>query len=86
MKVGIIGSGEVAQTLGSAFLSEGNEVMLGSRDPEKEAIKKWKTANKSGKSGTFAEASSFGELLVLATAGHGAAEALQACGSEKPGT
>lgn len=79
MKVGIIGSGEVAQTLGRAFLSEGNEVMLGSRDPGKEPIKKWKAANKTGKSGTFDEASSFGELLVLATAGHGAAEALQAC-------
>ena len=35
MKIGIIGSGEVAQTLGKAFLAEGFEVKLGSRDPQK---------------------------------------------------
>lgn len=82
MKVGIIGSGEVAQSLGKGFLSEGNQVMLGSRDPEKETLKKWKNANPGGKSGSFAEASAFGELLVLATAGYGAVQALQACGLE----
>jgi 8-hydroxy-5-deazaflavin:NADPH oxidoreductase len=80
MKVGIIGSGIVAQTLGKAFLTEGNEVMLGSRDPLKEAVTKWKTANPGARSGTFAEAGAFGELLVLATAGQGAIPALQASG------
>jgi predicted dinucleotide-binding enzyme len=80
MKIGIIGSGIVAQTLGKAFLTEGDDVMLGSRDPEKETIRKWKTANPGGKSGSFNDAAAFGELLVLATAGHGAVQALQACG------
>ena len=28
MKIGIIGSGIVAQVLGKAFISEGNEVMM----------------------------------------------------------
>lgn len=32
MKIGIIGSGGVAQTLGSGFLAKGHEVKLGSRD------------------------------------------------------
>ena len=32
MKVGIIGSGAVGQTLGNAFLQEGHEVMLGTRN------------------------------------------------------
>ena len=80
MKIGIIGSGVVAQTLGKAFLTEGNEVMLGSRDPEKEAIKKWKASNPGAQSGSFAEAAAFGELLVLAVAGHGAVQALQTSG------
>jgi 8-hydroxy-5-deazaflavin:NADPH oxidoreductase len=80
MKIGIIGSGIVAQTLGKAFLTEGNDVMIGSRNPEKETIKKWKTVNPGGKSGSFTDAAAFGELLVLATAGHVAAQALQACG------
>jgi 8-hydroxy-5-deazaflavin:NADPH oxidoreductase len=80
MRVGIIGSGAVAQTLGRAFLTEGYEVMLGSRDPLKEAITKWKAVNPGANSGTFAEAASFGELLVLATAGYAAVQALQASG------
>jgi hypothetical protein len=80
MKVGIIGSGVVAQTLGKAFLAERDQVMLGSRDPEKEAVKKWKSSNPGGESGSFSDAAAFGELLVLATAGHGAAPALKACG------
>lgn len=80
MKVGMIGSGIVAQTLGKAFLTEGYEVMLGSRDPKKEAVTKWKAANPAARSGSFGEAAAFGELLVLATAGHGAMQALQAAG------
>jgi 8-hydroxy-5-deazaflavin:NADPH oxidoreductase len=80
MKVGIIGSGVVAQTLGKAFLTEGYEVMLGSRDTKKESLTKWIAANPKAKSGSFAETAAFGELIVLATAGHGAMQALQASG------
>ena len=32
MKVGIIGSGDVAQALGAGFLAHGHETMLGTRD------------------------------------------------------
>ena len=39
MKVGIIGSGVVAQTLGEGFLKHGYEVALGTRDPAK--LKDW---------------------------------------------
>ena len=35
MKIGVIGSGEVAKTLESGFLKHGHEVMLGTRDPAK---------------------------------------------------
>ena len=80
MKIGIIGSGIVAQVLGKAFISEGNEVMMGSRDPKKEAMIKWKAANPSAKIGSFSDAAVFGDMLVLATAGHAAAQALQSAG------
>lgn len=80
MKIGIIGSGVVAQVLGKAFISEGNEVMMGSRDPKKDAIIKWKAANPTAKTGSFSDAAAFGELLVLATAGHGAVQALEVAG------
>ena len=56
--------------------------MLGSRDPEKDDIKKWKAANPGGKSGNFADTAAFGELLVLAVAGHAAVHALEACGQK----
>ena len=35
MKVGVIGSGVVAQTLGAGFLKHGHEVAMGTRDPAK---------------------------------------------------
>ena len=54
--------------------------MLGSRDPLKEAVTKWKEANPGAKSGSFADTAAFGDLLVLATAGHAAVQALEACG------
>ena len=69
MKIGVIGSGEVGQTLASAFLKEGNDVMLGTRNTSKDEVIKWKKENDSGQVGTFEETAKFGELLVLATAG-----------------
>ena len=45
MKIGIIGSGIVAQVIGKAFLTEGEEIMIGSRDPQKDSIKKWEAAS-----------------------------------------
>ncbi|HEV3221510.1 MAG TPA: NAD(P)-binding domain-containing protein [Puia sp.] len=80
MKIGILGSGEVAQTLGTAFLTEGYEVKLGSRNPLKDVLKKWKAKNPGAKTGTFQEAAAFGELLVLAVAGHAVFQVLEAAG------
>ncbi len=78
MKVGVLGSGIVATTLASGFLKHGHEVTLGSRTPEK--LKDWAAANSSGKTGTFASAAEFGEVLVLAVKGPAASEALQLAG------
>jgi 8-hydroxy-5-deazaflavin:NADPH oxidoreductase len=82
MKIGIIGSGEVGQILGAAFLSEGYEVKLGSRDPLKDVVKTWKTENPGAKTGTFEEAAEFGEILVLAVAGHAVFKVVEAAGSK----
>jgi predicted dinucleotide-binding enzyme len=80
MKIGIIGSGGVAQALGSGFLKHGHEVMLGSRDPKK--LDEWVSQNAKGKKGTFTEAAKFGELIVVAAKGNQAAAALKAAGAE----
>src|SRR4051812_33861321 len=69
MKIGIIGSGIVGQVLGKAFLDEGNQVMLGTRNQSKEEVVKWKEQNPSAATGTFDETAAFGELVVLATGG-----------------
>jgi predicted dinucleotide-binding enzyme len=63
MRVGILGSGDVAKALGRGFLKEGHEVMLGSREPGK--LASWvRESGKGASSGTFSEAAKFGELAV----------------------
>jgi len=80
MKVGIIGSGEVGQVLANAFISEGNEAMIGTRNTLKEEVVKWKKENPKGQAGSFAEAAKFGELLVLATKGSKIEDAIKQAG------
>lgn len=80
MKIGVLGSGGVATTLASGFLKHGHEVMLGSRTPEK--LKEWAAANRSGKTGNFADAAVFAEVVVLAVKGSAAWEALRRAGEE----
>src|SRR5215211_1158325 len=77
MKIGIVGSGIVGRVLATAFLTEGHDVMIGTRDLSKDEVVKWKAENPSGKTGLFSEAAAFGELLVLAVAGVVAVEAIQ---------
>ena len=69
MKIGIIGSGIVGRVLATAFLKEGNEVMLGTRNTSKPEVVKWKGDNENGGTGTFTDTAAFGDLLVLATSG-----------------
>src|ERR1043165_489289 len=79
MKIGVIGSGTVGQTLASGFLKHGHPAMLGTRNPQKPEVQAWLAANP-GKVGTFAETAQFGELIVLATLGNVAVDALEQAG------
>jgi 8-hydroxy-5-deazaflavin:NADPH oxidoreductase len=81
MKIGIIGSGIVGRVLGSAFIKEGHEVMLGTRDINKEEVLAWQNEN-NGKTGSFRDTAAFGEMLVLAVSGAAAKEVLVQCGLE----
>lgn len=78
MKIGVLGSGTVAQTLGGGFLKHGYEVMLGTRDTAK--LSDWQRATPKSLLGSFAEAAAFGEALVLAVKGSVAADVLRAAG------
>jgi 8-hydroxy-5-deazaflavin:NADPH oxidoreductase len=78
MKIGVIGSGDVARTLGKGFISRGQEVKLGSRDPGSDKVKAWVRENGAhASSGSFAEAAAFGDIVVLATLWAGTKSALE---------
>ncbi len=70
MKIGILGSGIVGRVLGSAFIAEGNEVMLGTRNVQKEDVVQWLSQNPTSKAGSFEETATFGDIIILAMAGN----------------
>ncbi|HET9599155.1 MAG TPA: NAD(P)-binding domain-containing protein [Anaeromyxobacteraceae bacterium] len=84
MKIGVIGSGGVGETLADGFLKHGHEVARGSREPGK--LSDW--AAKRGtraRAVTSEEAARFGELVVLAVKGTAAVAAVDACASALAG-
>ncbi len=82
MRVGILGSSAVGQTLGKAFLTEGYEVMIGTRNTSKEGLVKWQKENSTAKLGSFADTAKFGEILVLAVSGDVAEKVIGEAGKE----
>lgn len=81
MKVGILGSGDVGQALGRGLARHGHDVMIGTREPASDKLAKWKKeVGAKGHVGTFAEAASFGELVILALHGAGTEPALDLAG------
>lgn len=78
MKIGIIGSGEVAQTLAAGFLQHGHDVMMGTREPSK--LAEWAEKNQKARIGSFADAAKFAEVAVLAVKGTILREAVVAAG------
>jgi 8-hydroxy-5-deazaflavin:NADPH oxidoreductase len=76
MKVGILGSGDVAKVLGSGFLRHGHDVMMGTRETSK--LADWLAANPTATAGSFAETAGFADLVVLAVKGTAASEVLRA--------
>lgn len=81
MKIGILGSGSVAQTLAAGFLRHGHAVTLGTRDAAKLAAFAAEHPGAAVASG--ADAAGFGELIVLAVKGGAALAALRAAGAER---
>ncbi len=82
MKIGIIGSGIVGRVLGNAFLAEGHEVMLGTRNTAKEDVVKFQKDNPKATTGSFEAAAKFGEIIVLATGGMVTESAIQLAGTD----
>jgi predicted dinucleotide-binding enzyme len=79
MKIGVLGSGIVAQTLAAGFIRYGYDVLIGTRDSAKLADWKKRTG---GEIGSFADSAAHGELLVLAVKGSSAQSVLNLAGSQ----
>ncbi len=81
MKIGIIGSGQVARVLADGFIKHGHDVTVGSREASK--LNDWKEkAGAKGKTGSFEDAARFGEIIVLAVKGTAAEDALTTAGAK----
>ncbi|MCL4324154.1 MAG: NAD(P)-binding domain-containing protein [Candidatus Thermoplasmatota archaeon] len=81
MKVGVLGSGDVGQTLAKGFAARGHEVRLGTRDPGSERLRAWSASVQGHLSlGNFREAAEFGDFLVLSVHGAAAEEVLASIG------
>lgn len=80
MKIAILGTGTVGDTIGSKLIELGHEVMMGSRTSTNEKALKFveKHASAKATNGTFAEATVFGEIIFNCTKGEIALEALKA--------
>ncbi len=78
MRIGVIGSASVGQTLAAGLKKHGHDVRIGSRTPAKLA----EFSQKSGiQTGTFTDVAGWGEAVVLAVKGAVAEEALRDAGA-----
>jgi predicted dinucleotide-binding enzyme len=92
MKIGIIGTGMVGQTLGGKFVELGHDVLFGTRDVEKTLARtepdgygnppfsQWIKRNPKARLATFQEAAAHGEIVINATTGAASLEALTSAG------
>jgi predicted dinucleotide-binding enzyme len=94
MKISIIGTGGVGQTIASKLNELGHEVVIGTRNvAEKLAVtasdnygnppfREWHKNNSKVKLDTFAQAAAFGEIVINATHGGSSVEALKMAGAK----
>jgi hypothetical protein len=91
MRIGIIGSGVVAQTVGAKLVEIGEDVALGTRTPDELSsprgmgapLADWLTRTEGrGRIAPFAGAAAHGEIVFNATAGIASLDALRSAGAE----
>lgn len=83
MKIGILGTGIVGNTIGTKLVQLGHDVMMGSRSKTNEKAGAWvKASGPKASQGTFADAAKFGEILFNCTNGMASLEVLKLAGAE----
>lgn len=81
MKIAVLGTGMVGDTIGSKLIETGHTVMMGSRTADNEKALAFVAKHKANASaGTFADAAAFGEMIFNCTSGGGSIDALRLAG------
>ena len=82
-KIGILGTGTVGKTIGSALIKLGYEVKMGSRTMDNATAHEFAQSNGDKAShGTFAEAAQFADVIMNCTMGMASLQALSLAGRE----
>lgn len=76
MKIGILGSGDVAKSLAAGFLKYGHDVKLGTRAPDK--LADWQKKNPQAGAASLSDTAKFGEVVIVAVKGTAALDAARA--------
>ncbi len=83
MKIAVLGTGAVGNSIGTKLSQLGHEVKMGSRTANNEKAASWlKTAGAKASQGTFADAAAFGEIIFNCLNGMATLEALKLAGAE----
>lgn len=83
MRIAVLGTGVVGQTLGTRLVETGHEVRMGSRRAGNENAVAWAAATGDAASeGSFRDAATWGQVVVNATGGLVSVEALTAAGTD----
>jgi predicted dinucleotide-binding enzyme len=83
MRIGIIGSGNVGGSLANGLVRHGHEVMLGTRDAEKPAVREFvESSDGRGRAGSYADAARFGDIVITAYPGALVEQTVAAIGPE----
>lgn len=83
-KIGVLGTGVVGQTLASGYVKHGFQVMLSGRGKPNANADEWLSKQNrapNARTGTFAEAVQFADIVVLAVNGDVVEEALRQAGA-----
>jgi hypothetical protein len=75
MKIGVLGTGVVGQTIAGKLLSLGHDVMMGARSADNEKVQNF-ASRTGGKAGSFGDAVRHAELIVNGTRGDGSIAAI----------
>ncbi len=82
MRIGVLGTGVVGETLATRLVETGHDVVMGARSAGNDKALAWvqRFPDRAGE-GSFADAAAHGELVVNATAGVASLEALRSAGA-----